>query len=189
MSSGRFINNLRFVRSGSAAQRAHRLTRRRPTGDRRMMDLRVGTKVRFSEFYRPPQVRSGAIGVNIRRPLHALARRRPRRWPRCSSRHCAARRGRAAQQPRAARLRAERIPAAAAGFDRSSDCSQANSWERTSVRSNLAATHCIRALSTGRAVNRLLTVPVAKLHPSDDRDYGRFLAGGAGPAVRSLRAR
>jgi hypothetical protein len=30
-----------------------------------MMDLRVGTKVRFSEFYRPPQVRSGAIGVIV----------------------------------------------------------------------------------------------------------------------------
>jgi hypothetical protein len=29
------------------------------------MDLRVGTKVRFSEFYRPPQVRSGAIGVIV----------------------------------------------------------------------------------------------------------------------------
>jgi hypothetical protein len=28
-----------------------------------MMDLRVGTKVRFNEPYRPPQVRWGAIGV------------------------------------------------------------------------------------------------------------------------------
>jgi hypothetical protein len=27
-----------------------------------MMDLRVGTRVRFNEFYRPPQVRRGAIG-------------------------------------------------------------------------------------------------------------------------------
>ena len=29
------------------------------------MDLLVGTKVQFSEFYRPPQVRSGAIGVIV----------------------------------------------------------------------------------------------------------------------------
>jgi hypothetical protein len=30
-----------------------------------MMDLRVGTKVRFNDFYRPAQVRSGAIGVIV----------------------------------------------------------------------------------------------------------------------------
>ena len=29
------------------------------------MDLRVGTKVRFNEFYRPPQVRWGEIGVIV----------------------------------------------------------------------------------------------------------------------------
>ena len=81
-----------------------------------------------------------------------------------------------------ARLRAERIPAAAAGFDRSSDCSQANSWERTSVRSNLAATHCIRALSTGRAVNRLLTVSVRKFSQVTTATMGVLFAGGAGPA-------
>jgi hypothetical protein len=30
-----------------------------------MMDLRVGTKVRFNEFYRPSQVRWGEIGVIV----------------------------------------------------------------------------------------------------------------------------
>jgi hypothetical protein len=30
-----------------------------------MMDIRVGTKVRFNEPHRPPQVRWGAIGVIV----------------------------------------------------------------------------------------------------------------------------
>jgi hypothetical protein len=38
------------------------------------MDLRVGTKVRFNEFYRPPQVRRGETGVIV----DTEARRQPR---------------------------------------------------------------------------------------------------------------